>query len=188
MGNILPLLFLLLIAIAAGALAAHAGRDEVRHSSDPIWRMESFLGLAIFVTLVLLPTLIYFYVFHGDWFLLYAVNTVHAPWAFGLLSGALLLGAAALGFRLGAAFCRASRDAAARRISWAALFVALSVWPLAWARLSVVGSYRQFTRDYGLVAFFSSPAFYAGVVMLLTIGLALGWVLYRIDQHTRDTV
>ena len=65
----MPLLFLLLISIAAGALSAYAGRDEVRNSSDPIWRMESFLGFAIFVVLVLLPTLVYFYVFHGDWFL-----------------------------------------------------------------------------------------------------------------------
>lgn len=184
----MPLLFLLLIAIASGALSAYAGRDEVRNSSDPIWRMESFLGFAIFVVLVLLPTLVYFYVFHGDWFLFYWVDTVRTPWVWGLLSMLFLVGAAALGFWLGAAACRASRDVAARRITMAALFTALAVWPLAWARLSVVGSYRQFDRDYGLVGFFASPVFYSGIVMLLTIGLAFGWLVYRIDRHGRDTV
>ncbi len=184
----MPLLFLLLIAIATGALSAHAGRDEVRHSSDPVWRMETFLAYVLFVGLVLLPTAIYFYVFHGDWFLFYWVDTARAPWFWGLLGALLLLGAASLGFRLGAALCRASRDLAVRRITLGAIFFALAVWPLAWDRLSVVGSYRQFTRDYGLTRFFASPAFYSGLVMLLTIGLAFGWLVYRIDRHTRDAV
>ena len=150
--------------------------------------MESFLAYGLFVGLALLPTVIYFYVFHGDWFLFYWVETGRAPWFWGLLGILLLLGASALGFRLGAALCRASRDPAAVRVTAGALFIALAVWPLAWDRLSVVGSYRQFTRDYGLVQFFASPAFYSGLAMLLTIGLAFGWLIYRIDRHTRDAV
>jgi uncharacterized membrane-anchored protein len=181
----LPLLFLLFIAIATGALSAYAGLDEVRHSSDPVWRMESFLAFALFVGFVLLPTAIYFYVFHGDWFLFYWVDTGHAPWAWGLLVVLLLLGSASLGFVLGATLCRASRNVAARRIALGAILIALAVWPLAWARLSVVGSYRQFTRDYGLVSFFASPAFYSGLAMLIIIGLAFGSALYRIDRNTR---
>jgi hypothetical protein len=184
----LPLLFLLLIAIATGALSARAGCDEVRHSAEPVWRMEAFLAYAFFVGLVLLPTAIYFYVFHGDWFLFYWVDTGRAPWAWGLLGVVLLLGTAALGFGLGAALCRASRDVAARRISVGALFVALALWPLGWERLSVVGSYRQFTRDYGLTGFFASPAFYSGLAMLVIIGGAFGWIVYRIDRHTRDSI
>lgn len=184
----MPLLFLLLIAIATGALSAHAGRDEVRHSADPLWRMEAFLAYALFVAFILLPTVIYFYVFHGDWFLFYWVDTGRAPWMLGLLAILLLLGAAFLGFRIGAALCRASRDLAARRITVSAFFIAMAVWPLAWDRLSLVGSYRQFTRDYGLTAFFASPAFYSGLVMLVIIGVAFGWNVYRIDRQTRDRV
>ena len=67
-----------------------------------------------------------------------------------------------------------------------ALVLAVMVWPLAWQRLSVVGSYRQFTRDYGLTAFFASPAFYSGLIMLVITGVAFGWVVYRIDRQTRD--
>jgi len=149
--------------------------------------MEAFLAFALFVGFVLVPTAVYFYVFHGDWFLFYWVDTGRAPWVWGLLAVLLLLGAASLGFGLGAALCRASRDVAARRIAIGALFIALAVWPLGWERLSVVGSYRQFTRDYGLTAFFASPAFYSGLAMLLIIGGAFGWVAYRIDRHTRDS-
>ncbi len=99
----------------------------------------------------------------------------------------LLLGAASLGFGIGAALCRASRDLASRRIAVGSLFIALSVWPLGWDRISVVGSYRQFTRDYGLTEFFVSPAFYSGLAMLIIIALAFGWLVYRIDQHTQQS-
>lgn len=184
----MPLLFLLFIAIATGALSAYAGRDEVRQSGEAMWRMDTFLAYALFVGLVLLPTAIYFYVFHGDWFLFYWVNTETARWVWGFLAVLLLLGAAFSGFRLGAALCRASRESAARRLTVAAALLGVAVWPLAWARLSVVGSYRQFTRDYGLVAFFASPAFYSCLVMLVLGAAAFTWLVYRIDRQTRDTV
>ena len=184
----MPLLFLLLIAFATGALSAYSGRDELRHSSDPVWRMETFLAYALFVTLVLVPTAIYFYVFHGDWFLFYWVDTARAPWFWGLMGAALLLGAALLGFWIGLALCRASRDLATRRITIGSVLMALAVWPLAWSRLSVVGSHRQFSRDYGLTTFFASPAFYSGFAMVLVIALAFGWLVYHVDRHTRDKV
>ncbi len=182
----MPLLFLLFIAVATGALAAHAGRDEVRQSAEPIWRWEAFLAYALFVGFLLLPTSIYFYVFHADWFLHYVIDTSSAPWAWGLLACFLVIGAAALGFRIGATLCRASRDRAARRITVGAFIVALAVWPLFWSRISLVGSHRQFTRDYGLTEFFASPAFYSGLVTLIIVSIAFGWVVFRIDRQTQD--
>ncbi len=184
----MPFLFLLLIAFATGALAAYSGRDEVRLSADPVWRMESFLGFGLFVGFVLLPATVYFYAFHGDWFLFYLVDSGRAPWLWGLLVALLLVGSAWAGFQLGAAACRASRDIAARRLTIGALLFALLVWPVAWERLSVVGTYRQYTRDYGLTGFFSSPAFYSGIAILLIMALALGWLVYGIDRQTRDAV
>lgn len=187
-GNVLPLLFLLFTAVATGALSAHAGRDEARQSAEPIWRWEAFLAYALFVGFVLVPSAVFFYVFHGDWFLFYFVETERAPWVWGLLAGLLIVGAAALGFWLGAALCRSSRDAAVRRIAVSASLLALAVWPIGWQRLSVVGSYRQFTRDYGLTAFFASPAFYSGLAMLVILGVAFGWVVFRIDHQTHDAL
>ena len=183
----MPLLFLLLVTVATGALSAHAGRDEIRHSADPVWRMEAFLAYGLFVGFVLLPTAIYFYVFHGDWFLFYWVDTGRALWVWGLLAVLFVLGGASMGFGLGAALCRASRDVAVRRIAVGALFIAVAVWPLGWDRLSAVGSYRQFTRDYGLVEFFASPAFYSGLAMLAILGVAFGSLVYRIDRHTHQS-
>jgi hypothetical protein len=184
----LPLLFLLFVAIATGALAAHAGRDEVRQSAEPIWRMESFLAYALFVGLVLLPTTIYFYAFHGDWFLFYWVDTSRAPWIWGMLATLLLVAAALVGFRLGAAFCRAARDQAARRATVGVLLFAFAVWPLAWTRLSVVGSHRQFARSYGLIEFFASPAFYSGLTILVIGGIAFASIVVRITRQTQQKV
>jgi hypothetical protein len=149
--------------------------------------MEAFLAYALFVGFTLLPTAIYFYVFHGDWFLFYWVDTGAAPWAWGLLAVLLLLATASLGFGLGAALCRGSRDLAARRIALGALLISLSVWPLAWERISVVGSSQQFTHDYGLIPFFASAPFYSALVMFVIMGLAFGWVVYRIERHTHDS-
>lgn len=182
----MPLLFLLFIAFATGVLAAHAGRDEVRLSPEPIWRMETFSAYSLFVALVLVPTAVYFYVFHGDWFLFYWIDTGRAPWLWGLLAIVFLLISAAAGFRLGVAFCRASRDAAARGATLGAVFIALSVWPVAWNRLSTVGSYRQFTRAYGLTSFFQSAVFYSGLAMLIIGVTAFFWVVTRIDRQTQQ--
>ena len=93
----MPLLFLLFIAFATGAFAAYSGREEVRLSADPVWRMESFLGYALFIAFVLLPATILFYAFHGDWFLFYFVDTSRAPWLIGLLVALAVAGAAAQG-------------------------------------------------------------------------------------------
>jgi len=184
----LPLLFLLFVAIATGALSAYAGRDEIRHSGEAMWRTEAFLAYALFVGLILLPTVVYFYAFHGDWFLFYWIDTGRARWVWGFVAVLLSVGAAFVGFRLGAVLCRASRDVAARRITVAAALMGLAVWPVWWQRLSVVGSHRQFARDYGLLGFFSSPAFYSGLVMLLVGCGAFAWIFYRIGRQTRDIV
>jgi len=182
----LPLLFLLLIAFATGVVAAHAGRDEVRLSPEPIWRMEAFSAYALFVAFVLVPTTGYFYVFHGDWFFFYWIDTDRAPWFWGILGALVVMSAATAGFRLGVAFCRGSRDVAARRVPVGVLLIALCVWPLAWNRLSAVGSYRQFSRDYGLTSFFGSPAFYSGLAMLIIGSIAFLWVVTRIGQQTHQ--
>lgn len=184
----MPFLFLLFVAIATGALSAHAGRDEVRHSSEVMWRMEAFLAYALFTGLVLVPTAVYFYVFHGDWFLFYWVDTQSAPWLWGLLVVLVLLAAALIGFRLGAVLCRASRDRAARRVGVAAGLVGLVTWVLGWKRASVVGSHRQFARDYGLTGFFSSAAFYSGLIILVVLIITFTWLFLRIDRQTRDAV
>ena len=174
------------MAFATGARAAYAGRDEIRHSSEAMWRAESFLAYVSFFVLVLLPTTLYFYVFHGDWFLLYWVNTGRAPWVWGPLAVLLMSVAGLGGFSVAAALCRGSRDSAARRLGVLMAIIGVGVWPLAWERLSRVGTFRQYDRDYGLVSYFESPAFYSGLAMLVVAAGAFAWVAVRIDRQTRD--
>ena len=184
----MPLGFLLFMTIATGGLAAHAGREEIRVSPDPIWRVESFAVYAIFVGLILLPTALYFYVFYGDWFLFYWVDAARAPWLWGILVTLLIVGAAVVGFRLGSTLCRGSREKAIRRLAWALLVLAALVWPTGWARLSKVGSYRQFTLDYGLQSYITSPTFYSGLLILGLVALSFFWIVHRIGQRAQDAL
>jgi hypothetical protein len=174
------------MSFVTGAFAAYAGRDELRHNGGAMWRAESFLAYVLFFLLALLPTAIYFYVFHGDWFLFYWVNTGQAPWLWGPLAAVLLCGAGLAGFGLGAALCRGSRDTTARRLGTLGTILAVGVWPLAWQRLSRVGTYRQYDREYGLTPYFESAAFFSGIAMLLVLIGAFAWLAMRIERQTRD--
>ncbi len=174
------------MSFVTGAFAAYAGRDELRHNGGAMWRAESFLAYLLFFLLALLPTAIYFYVFHGDWFLFYWVNTGQAPWLWGALTAVLLCGAGLAGFGLGAALCRGSRDTTARRLGTLGTILAVGVWPLAWQRLSRVGTYRQYDREYGLTPYFESAAFFSGIAMLLVLIGAFAWLAMRIERQTRD--
>lgn len=187
-GAVLPLGFLLFMTVATGVLAAHAGRDEIRVSPDPIWRAESFAVYSIFVALILLPTTLYFYVFYGDWFLFYWVDVGRAPWFWGVLVALLIAGAAVVGFRLGSMLSRGDREKVVRRSVWGLLVLGFLVWPAGWGRLSKVGSYRQFNHDYGLQSYFASPTFYSGLLILGLVALSFMWIMHRIGQRTQEVV
>ena len=64
----------LFLAFATGLAAAIAGRSELKISPRPALFTRSALAFLIFDFLVLVPASAYFYVFHGDWFLLYALD------------------------------------------------------------------------------------------------------------------
>lgn len=187
-GEALPLVFLLLVALATGMLAAHAGREEVRVSAEPVWRMESFAAYSIFLGLILLPTTLYFYVFYADWFLFYWADTRQAPWLWGIVSALLTCAAGLLGFRTGTFLSRRGRCKAPRRIAGALLLLAVLVWPLGWDRISRVGSHRQFTHGYGLSEYLSSATFYSGALILLVASTAFAWVFLRIGHRTSEPV
>ena len=87
----------------------------------------------------------------------------------------LQVGAAFAGFRLGAALCRASRDVAARRVTVAAGLLGLAVWPVAWERISVVGSLPE---GFPSLAF---PTVAWDDMMPLTLA-AVGIALVAFDQ------
>ena len=139
-----------MIAFAVGVAAALAASRELRFTPRHALATDGFRAFAAFVGLVLLPATGYFYVFHGDWFLLYAVDAGRVPSALVLLGVAFECLLAFVGFACGAALSRAQR--AGLGIALVAMFlVAAAAVPLVWReRLSVVGTYSQYRGDYGL--------------------------------------
>lgn len=151
-----------------GLAAALAGAHELRLSPRHALLTSSFFALSAFLLLVLVPISVYFYVFHGDWFLLYLVDVRHVPSALALIGFVMqaLLGVS--GFSVGASLVRSQRVVWAAGVLAACGVLALVVIPICYDRLRVVGTYAQFRGGFGLAA-------YGGALMQGT--LAMGFVL-----------
>ena len=121
-------------------------------------------GLA-FAVLVLVPVSVYFYAFHGDWFLLYAIDVKRIPSALAMVGFALEVGLGAVGFGLGSVLVRAQRETLAAGLTALLVLLAGAVVPAAGDRLRVVGTYAQFRGGFGLVPFLEGPLFTGALAM-----------------------
>ncbi len=180
----MPLLTQLLLTFATGLAAALAARADLRVSPKPAAFSRAFLAYLLYAGLVLIPASIYFYVFHGDWYLLYLVDTVRVPSAVALVGCGFEFGLGAGGFLLGASMVRSQRE------SWLGAAIAVSVGlsgvviALGQQRLSVVGTFVQYQGDFGLAAY--GGALLQGTLwMTLWMGLGLGYLLYRLGPGGR---
>ena len=164
----MPFTTLLLLAFGMGAASALAGANELRVSPRPILLSDSFAAFFAFMLLLVLPVSLYFYVFHGDWFMLYTVDVRRVPSALALFGFAVELAVGLVGFA-GSALCVRTSHA-----NWAigavvvSVIAAVSVVFLCPERLRVVGSFRQYKGGFGLVS-------YGGA--LLQGALAMGGLL-----------
>jgi hypothetical protein len=151
-----------------GAASALAGAHELRVSPRPVMLSDSFAAYVAFTLLLLLPSSVYFYVFHGDWFLLYLADVRRVPSALALLGffGELVI--ALLGFGFAAVCVRSQRNpwviGALSLCAIGAIGVIIAVPD----RLRVVGTFRQYRGGFGLVS-------YGGA--LLQGALAMGGLL-----------
>ena len=164
----LPFTTLLLLAFGMGAASALAGAHELRLTPRHALFSSTFAAFATFLVLLVLPVSVYFYVFHGDWFLLYLVDVRRIPSAVALF-GFLFEGAfGVLGFAIGASCVRNQR---ASWVTYLLAFVgvaAIAVLFIVPERLLFVGNYKQYRGGFGLVK-------YGGA--LLQGGLLMGGVL-----------
>lgn len=167
----MPLPSLLSISLATGILAALAGRGELRVSPRPTPLTQSFIAYCYFAGFVLVPISAYFYIFHGDWFLLYLIDTRRIPSAAALVAFTLQGGLGALGFVLGAALIRVQRDAVAVGLGIVFVMAAAALVSPFHERLSVVGSYAQYRGSFGLSPY-ASGALLRGTVVMSTILIA----------------
>jgi hypothetical protein len=128
---------------------------------------------------VVVPVSLYFFVFHGDWYLLYLLDTLRVPSALVLLGCVLEIGVGALGFLLGGLFIRSQREQWAGALVGVVGSLALAVVPLAYRRLSVVGSFAQYHGDFGLTPYGGS-LLQGTLWMTLWSVVSLGFLVYRL--------
>ncbi len=176
----MPLPTLLALAIASGLAAALAGRAELRVSPRPALLTQSFIAWLSFAAFVLVPVSIYFYAFHGDWFVLYMIDVRRIPSALAMVGFAVQVLLGASGFALGAALVRAQRDSLG--VGAVLLFVAASgaVVPLASDRLALVGTFTQYRGGFGLVPYGQGTLLHGTLAMVGVLALGAIFMLGRL--------
>lgn len=180
----MPLPTLLLLTLATGIATALAARAELRVSPRPAHLSKGFLSYILYACLVLVPIGLYFYAFHGDWFLLYMFDVQRVPSALVLVFclGQIALGAA--GYLFGALLVRGQREQVAGAAIGACVAVVGALVALAHERLGVVGSYAQFRGDFGLMPY-GGALLQGSLWMGLWMVLGLGFLLYRLGPGAR---
>lgn len=154
-------------------------------SPRPIPLTRGFVSYVSYAVLVLVPVSVYFYVFHGDWFLLYLVDVQRIPSAVALVGFAAEAGLGTLGFVLGAVLVRNQREMIAALLAALAL-VAGGVMVFLYAdRLAQVGSHAQFHGQFGLDAYEDGPLFTGGLAMGLIALVGLAFLLTRLQMSGR---
>ena len=175
----MPLPTLVFLAFGIGLSAALLGAAELRISPRHALFSSSFKAFALFLVLLVVPVSVYFYVFHGDWFLLYSVDVRRVPSALALLGFVAEAGLGVLGFMLGSAFARAQRMGAGYAIAAACAPLAVAVafvWP---ERLRSVGTFAQYRGDFGLTPY-GGPLMQAGIAMGCVLAVGASFLLVRI--------
>ena len=176
----MPLPFLLMLGLATGVAAAAAGHSELLLSPRPPMLTAAFSAFLTFVLLVLLPVSVYFYVFHGDWFLLYLIDTGRVPSAIALVGFGLQAGFAVLGFLIGSALVRAQHKLAAWIAAGVGLVLALGSVGVSLDRLRVVGTFAQFHGSFGLEPYEATSVAQGGGVMGAFLLMGVAFVLVRL--------
>lgn len=180
----MPFPTLVFIILAVGVAAAQLGGAELRLSPRPAMLTSCFKAYALFVALVAVPVSIYFYVFHGDWFLLYTLDVQRIPSAIALLGFLLQAGLGAVAFVAGALLSRAQRTSAGYALVGAFALAALLVVPLFHGRLSVVGTFAQYRGDFGLRPY-GGALLQGGMVMSVLLAGAAAYLLIRTYASSR---
>ncbi|MBX3268875.1 MAG: hypothetical protein KF729_01355 [Sandaracinaceae bacterium] len=181
----MPLPPLLAFAVLTGLLASLAARHELRMSPRPIVLTRGFVSYVSYACLVVVPISVYFYVFHGDWFLLYTIDVSRIPSAVALVGFVVEAALGALGFLAGALLVRNQREVVTGGLAGAVLVAGgLAVLPFA-DRLGRVGTHAQFHGQFGVVGYTDGAlltgALAMGGVALVGLGVLLArlWVTGR---------
>lgn len=180
----MPLPTLVFLSFGIGLCAALLGAAELRLSPRHALFSSSFRAYALFLVLLVVPVSVYFYVFHGDWFLLYSVDIRRVPSALALLGFVAEVGIGVLGFLIGGAMARGQHMGLGYALAAASVPAAAAVvfiWP---ERLRSVGTFTQYRGDFGLVPY-GGPLMQAGIAMGGVLVCGAAFLLMRIAASRR---
>jgi hypothetical protein len=181
-----PFPTLIFLVFGIGIAAAMASKDALRMSVRPVLLSTSFATYLSFLVLVAIPISVYFYLFHGDWFLLYLSDVRKIPSAVALL-GFLLEGCVgAAGFILGAALARRRQFVIGYWIIGACGALGLSVFGVFRNRLWRVGSYTQYHFGFALKSYASSAIFVGALLMSAVLAAATAYLVFRLRYGERS--
>ena len=167
-----------MLTFAAGVGTAYAYRRAFVLDVGSLWKGNGFLAFMIYVAMVIVPASIYFYAFHGDWFLSYFSGAGPSAWG-GLFMVLLLLGTGAGGYAFGRHYCRRDRLRVCAQAIAGCAFSAFVGCLVFFSRVMNVGTYRQYHGEFGLTPLFQSATFAACVLMG---GVLIGGLVYTIRQ------
>ena len=171
--------FLMFLAFGSGVAAALAGRAELRISPRIALLTDSAGAYLMYEVLLLAPITAYFYMFHGDWFVLYLVDSTTVPSAIALMGLIVVVALGAGGFVLGTGLVRSQREGIAMGAVGASLLGCVAAVIAGWSRLGTMGSYAQFHGDFGLKPI-GGPLLYGTAVMAVVLAAGLAYVLVRL--------
>ena len=183
----MPIPILAFLTLSVGAAAAVVARYELRATPRPVALTRGFQAYLIFGCLILGPLSGYFYYFHGDWSLLYVLDTDRVPSAIALMAIVGQITAGAGVYYVAAAALRSHRDGVALAIVAAGVVGGGLVFLAARARIAVVGTFAQYHGDFGLQPYEETSALMGGIVMGLLLTLATAALLGRIYWAGRST-
>lgn len=175
-----------LVAFATGLGCAFAARFELRSGTSNVWASRVCHAYGAYLVLVLVPSMAYFYIFFGDWFLTYGLASDAVPSAVALVGFMAQVVSGLGGFWLGAQFVRTERLSWAKgSIAGACVAVLAGLW---WSRdrWCWVGSYEQFHRNFGLVRLGHHGLLVWSLALLAPIALAgYGYLILRLIRVRR---
>jgi hypothetical protein len=175
----LPLPLFAFLAVAAGVATAFAGGNELRLSPRHALLTSTFFAFACYLGLLMVPASAYFYIFHGDWFLLYAFDVRLIPSAIALVGFVLLALLGVLGFSLGAGLARSQRTAAGGLAIALCVLASAALAIVLRDRMALVGSYAQYRGGFGLQPY-GGTLLQGTLAMVGYLGLGLTFLLLRV--------
>ncbi len=181
----MPLPTLAFLALASGLAAALAAGTQLRLSLRPVLLTGSFGVYLIFLSLLFVPVSVYFYMFHGDWFLLYLVDVRGIPSAVALIGFLLEGGIGVVGFMFGASLARSQRTTAGIASIAACLVASIAVAAVCHERLGVIGSFPQYHGDFGLQSYASSNVMKGSLPMGALLGVGTVFLIWRLRYAGR---